>query len=98
MIQNKTGINISLCPWLAENCSRTWLFWQHSNVSDGSSLPDVLIKDSKWTKLYFGEGQAALSFTHLNKDDEGLYTLRMVSRGGISECSAYLFVRGKPLI
>uniref|UniRef100_A0A8U7MW25 Myomesin 2 n=1 Tax=Corvus moneduloides TaxID=1196302 RepID=A0A8U7MW25_CORMO len=54
---------------------------------------DVLIKDSKWTKLYFGEGQAALSFTHLNKDDEGLYTLRMVSRGGISECSAYLFVR-----
>uniref|UniRef100_A0A8C9UEI8 Myomesin 2 n=1 Tax=Serinus canaria TaxID=9135 RepID=A0A8C9UEI8_SERCA len=54
---------------------------------------DVLLKDSKWTKLYFGEGQAALSFTHLNKDDEGLYTLRMVSRGGISECSAYLFVR-----
>uniref|UniRef100_A0A8C3N073 Uncharacterized protein n=1 Tax=Geospiza parvula TaxID=87175 RepID=A0A8C3N073_GEOPR len=54
---------------------------------------DVLLKDSKWTQLYFGEGQAALSFTHLNKDDEGLYTLRMVSRGGISECSAYLFVR-----
>ncbi|NWQ72034.1 MPSF protein, partial [Neopipo cinnamomea] len=54
---------------------------------------DVLIKDSKWTKLYFGEGQAALSFTHLNKDDEGLYTLRMVTRGGISECSAYLFVK-----
>uniref|UniRef100_A0A8B9GB00 Myomesin 2 n=1 Tax=Amazona collaria TaxID=241587 RepID=A0A8B9GB00_9PSIT len=54
---------------------------------------DVLIKDSKWTKLYFGEGQAALSFTHLNKDDEGLYTLRMVTRGGVSEYSAYLFVR-----
>uniref|UniRef100_A0A8C3KCF7 Myomesin 2 n=1 Tax=Calidris pygmaea TaxID=425635 RepID=A0A8C3KCF7_9CHAR len=54
---------------------------------------DVLITDSKWTKLYFGEGQAALSFTHLNKDDEGLYTLRMVTRGGVSEYSAYLFVR-----
>uniref|UniRef100_A0A663EBA5 Myomesin 2 n=1 Tax=Aquila chrysaetos chrysaetos TaxID=223781 RepID=A0A663EBA5_AQUCH len=54
---------------------------------------DVLIKDSKWTKLYFGEGQAALSFTHLNKDDEGLYTLRMVTKGGVSEYSAYLFVR-----
>ncbi|KFV92207.1 M-protein, striated muscle, partial [Eurypyga helias] len=54
---------------------------------------DVLIKDSKWTKLYFGEGQAALSFTHLNKDDEGLYTLRIVTRGGVSEYSAYLFVR-----
>uniref|UniRef100_A0A8C8AYK6 Myomesin 2 n=1 Tax=Otus sunia TaxID=257818 RepID=A0A8C8AYK6_9STRI len=49
--------------------------------------------DSKWTKLYFGEGQAALSFTHLNKDDEGLYTLRMVTKGGVSEYSAYLFVR-----
>ncbi|NWQ78706.1 MPSF protein, partial [Columbina picui] len=54
---------------------------------------DVLIKESKWTKLYFGEGQAALSFTHLNKDDEGLYTLRMVTKGGVSEYSAYLFVR-----
>ncbi|KFO97846.1 M-protein, striated muscle, partial [Calypte anna] len=54
---------------------------------------DVLIKDSKWTKLYFGEGQAALSFTHLNKDDEGLYTLRMITKGGVSEYSAYLFVK-----
>uniref|UniRef100_A0A8C3LGP6 Myomesin 2 n=1 Tax=Chrysolophus pictus TaxID=9089 RepID=A0A8C3LGP6_CHRPC len=54
---------------------------------------DVLIKDSKWTKLYFGEGQAALSFTHLNKDDEGLYTLRMVTKGGVNEYSAFLFVR-----
>uniref|UniRef100_A0A8C2T9J5 Myomesin 2 n=1 Tax=Coturnix japonica TaxID=93934 RepID=A0A8C2T9J5_COTJA len=54
---------------------------------------DVLITDSKWTKLYFGEGQAALSFTHLNKDDEGLYTLRMVTKGGVNECSAFLFVR-----
>lgn len=58
----------------------------------------MLIKDSKWTKLYFGEGQAALSFTHLNKDDEGLYTLRMITKGGVNECSAYLFVRGKVFI
>nr|XP_003215538.1 PREDICTED: myomesin-2 [Anolis carolinensis] len=54
---------------------------------------DVLIKESKWTKPFFGEGQAALSFTHLNKDDEGLYTVRIVSKGGVSEYSAYLFVR-----
>ncbi|XP_048353554.1 myomesin-2 isoform X1 [Sphaerodactylus townsendi] len=54
---------------------------------------DVLIKETKWTKLYFGEGQATLSFSHLNKDDEGLYTLRIVSRGGVSEYSAFLFVR-----
>lgn len=44
--------------------------------------------------MFFGEGQASLSFSHLNKDDEGLYTLRIVSRGGISEHSAFMFVRG----
>ncbi|XP_074803883.1 myomesin-2 isoform X2 [Natator depressus] len=53
----------------------------------------VLIKDSKWTKMYFGEGQAALSFTHLNKDDEGLYTLRIITKGGVTEYSAFMFVR-----
>ncbi|XP_059941943.1 myomesin-2 [Mesoplodon densirostris] len=60
---------------------------------------DVLLKESKWTKMFFGEGQALLSFSHLNKDDEGLYTLRIVSRGGVSEHSAFLFVRdADPLI
>ncbi|XP_061478883.1 myomesin-2 [Rhineura floridana] len=54
---------------------------------------DVLIKESKWTKPFFGDGEASLSFTHLNKDDEGLYTLRIVSKGGVSEYSAFLFVR-----
>ena len=53
------------------------------------ALSDVLVKESKWTKMFFGEGQASL-----NKDDEGLYTLRIVSRGGISEHSAFLFVCG----
>ncbi|XP_012501321.1 PREDICTED: myomesin-2 [Propithecus coquereli] len=60
---------------------------------------DVLVKESKWTKMFFGEGQASLSFSHLNKDDEGLYTLRIVSRGGVSEHSAFLFVRdADPLV
>uniref|UniRef100_A0A452SL41 Myomesin 2 n=1 Tax=Ursus americanus TaxID=9643 RepID=A0A452SL41_URSAM len=60
---------------------------------------DVLLKESKWTKMFFGEGQASLSFSHLNKDDEGLYTLRIVSRGGISEHSAFMFVRdADPLV
>uniref|UniRef100_A0A670YN90 Myomesin 2 n=1 Tax=Pseudonaja textilis TaxID=8673 RepID=A0A670YN90_PSETE len=54
---------------------------------------DVLIKESKWTKPYYGDGQAALSFSHLHKDDEGLYTLRIISRGGVHEYSAFLFVR-----
>lgn len=54
----------------------------------------MLLQESKWTKMFFGEGQASLSFSHLNKDDEGLYTLRIVSRGGVSDHSAFLFVRG----
>lgn len=45
--------------------------------------------------MFFGEGQASLSFSHLHKDDEGLYTLRIVSRGGVSDHSAFLFVRGE---
>lgn len=61
------------------------------------ALADVLVRESQWAKMFFGEGQAALSFSHLNKDDEGLYTLRIVSRGGISEHSAFLFVRGTGL-
>uniref|UniRef100_A0A2K5LGD8 Myomesin 2 n=1 Tax=Cercocebus atys TaxID=9531 RepID=A0A2K5LGD8_CERAT len=60
---------------------------------------DVLVKESKWTKMFFGEGQASLSFSHLHKDDEGLYTLRIVSRGGVSDHSAFLFVRdADPLV
>ncbi|EHB02142.1 Myomesin-2 [Heterocephalus glaber] len=60
---------------------------------------DVLLQESKWTKMFFGEGQASLSFSHLNKDDEGLYTLRIVSRGGVSDHSAFLFVRdADPLV
>ncbi|XP_031296238.1 myomesin-2 [Camelus dromedarius] len=60
---------------------------------------DVLLKESQWTKMFFGEGQASLSFSHLNKDDEGLYTLRIVSRGGVRDHSAFLFVRdADPLV
>ncbi|XP_053511354.1 myomesin-2 [Artibeus jamaicensis] len=60
---------------------------------------DVLLKESKWTRVFFGEGQASLSFSRLSKDDEGLYTLRIVSRGGVSEHSAFLFVRdADPLV
>lgn len=70
------------------------LWWFLKQILHLNALSDVLVKESKWTKMFFGEGQASLSFSHLNKDDEGLYTLRIVSRGGINEHSAFLFVRG----
>ncbi|XP_073531490.1 myomesin-2 isoform X1 [Phyllobates terribilis] len=53
---------------------------------------DVLIKESKWYQLHFGEGRATLTLTHLNKDDEGLYTVRMVTRAGVNQHSGFLFV------
>ncbi|RXM33321.1 Myomesin-2 [Acipenser ruthenus] len=54
---------------------------------------DVRIKESKWAEMKFGAGVARLTLTHLNKDDEGLYTLRMVTKGGSSQHCAYIFVR-----
>ncbi|XP_067840118.1 myomesin-2 isoform X2 [Heptranchias perlo] len=54
---------------------------------------DVEIKKSKWASMHYGECSATLTLPHLNKDDEGLYTLRLITRGGVSQHSAYLFVR-----
>ncbi|XP_023684878.1 myomesin-2 isoform X1 [Paramormyrops kingsleyae] len=53
---------------------------------------DQLLKESKWAKMEAGGGVARLTLPELYKDDEGLYTLRMVTKGGTSEHSAYVFV------
>ncbi|KAJ8364996.1 hypothetical protein SKAU_G00138270 [Synaphobranchus kaupii] len=52
-----------------------------------------LLKESKWAEIKFGGGTAQLTLPHLNKDDEGLYTLRMWTKSGTTEHSAYLFVK-----
>lgn len=44
--------------------------------------------------MYVGGGAAKLTLPHLNKDDEGLYTLRIWTKNGTTEHSAYLFVKG----
>ncbi|XP_039594681.1 M-protein, striated muscle isoform X2 [Polypterus senegalus] len=54
---------------------------------------DVRIRESKWAEIKYGAGVARLTLTHLNKDDEGLYSLRMVTKGGVTEHRAYIFVR-----
>lgn len=43
-----------------------------------------------------GGGVARLTLPHLAKDDEGLYTLRVFTKDGSTEHSAYLFVSGDP--
>lgn len=44
--------------------------------------------------MHVGGGVAKLTLPHLNKDDEGLYTLRIWTKKGTTEHSAYLFVKG----
>uniref|UniRef100_A0A8C2DDM5 Myomesin 2 n=1 Tax=Cyprinus carpio TaxID=7962 RepID=A0A8C2DDM5_CYPCA len=53
---------------------------------------EYLLKESKWVKMESGGGVAKLTLTQLAKDDEGLYTLRMVTKGGDAVHSAYVFV------
>ncbi|KAI4900076.1 hypothetical protein NFI96_019252 [Prochilodus magdalenae] len=55
-----------------------------------------LLKESKWVKMESGGGVAKLTLTHLAKDDEGLYTLRMVTKGGDAVHRAYVFVEDGP--
>ncbi|XP_072533709.1 myomesin-2 [Salminus brasiliensis] len=55
-----------------------------------------LLKESKWAKMESGGGVAKLTLTHLAKDDEGLYTLRMVTKGGDAVHRAYVFVEDGP--
>lgn len=46
--------------------------------------------------MLVGGGAARLILPHLAKDDEGLYTLRVFTKDGSTEHSAYLFVSGDP--
>ncbi|KAL4659860.1 myomesin-2-like [Arapaima gigas] len=60
---------------------------------------DHLLKESEWVEMKCGGGTAKLTLPHLSKDDEGLYTLRMWTKGGTAEHSAYLFVKdASPLV
>lgn len=39
--------------------------------------------------------RAVLTLVHLNKEDEGMYTLRVNTKSGYDTYAAYVFVRGK---
>ncbi|KAM9022411.1 myomesin-1 isoform 1-T1 [Ara ararauna] len=53
----------------------------------------VLITPSKWVQMHWSGERAALTLNHANKEDEGLYTLRVVMGDYYEEYSAYVFVR-----
>uniref|UniRef100_A0A3Q2G1V4 Myomesin-2-like n=1 Tax=Cyprinodon variegatus TaxID=28743 RepID=A0A3Q2G1V4_CYPVA len=57
---------------------------------------DIRLFDSKWVKIETGRGYTTLTLPNLFKDDEGLYTLRMVTKGGTAEHSAFVSVADGP--
>uniref|UniRef100_A0A3P8X4I4 Myomesin 2a n=1 Tax=Cynoglossus semilaevis TaxID=244447 RepID=A0A3P8X4I4_CYNSE len=59
---------------------------------------DKLLKNSKLVEMAVGGGSARLTLPHLAKDDEGLYTIRIFTKDGTAEHSAYLFVSGTETI
>ncbi|XP_029313356.1 M-protein, striated muscle isoform X3 [Cottoperca gobio] len=54
---------------------------------------DVLLSASKWNHMHWSGDRATLTLTHLNKEDEGLYTLRITTKSGYETYSSYVFVR-----
>lgn len=66
------------------------------NVTESPSVivPDVLLSPSKWNHMHWSGDRATLTLTHLNKEDEGLYTLRVTTKSGYETYAAYVFVRG----
>ncbi|XP_068438435.1 myomesin-1 [Clinocottus analis] len=54
---------------------------------------DVLLSPSKWNHMSWSGDRATMTLTHLNKEDEGLYTLRVTTKSGYETYSAYVFVR-----
>lgn len=53
----------------------------------------VPLKDSKWVHTHWSGERATLTLVHLNKEDEGRYTLRVNTKSGFDTYSAYVFVK-----
>uniref|UniRef100_A0A8C2A5T0 Myomesin 1a (skelemin) n=1 Tax=Cyprinus carpio TaxID=7962 RepID=A0A8C2A5T0_CYPCA len=53
----------------------------------------VVLSPSKWVHMHWSGERATLTLVHLNKEDEGLYTLRVNTKSGFDTHSAYVFVR-----
>lgn len=51
------------------------------------------VSSSKWVETHWSGDRATLTFSHLNKEDEGLYTVRVRMGEYYEQYSAYVFVR-----
>lgn len=64
-------------------------------TTNSALLLGVVLDPSKWVQMHWSGQRATLTLIHLNKEDEGLYTLRINTKSGFDSHSAYVFVRGK---
>ncbi|XP_034744104.1 myomesin 1a (skelemin) isoform X2 [Etheostoma cragini] len=53
----------------------------------------VPLKPSKWVHTHWSGERATVTLVHLNKEDEGMYTLRVNTKSGFDTYSAYVFVQ-----
>ncbi|XP_056148751.1 myomesin 1a (skelemin) [Lampris incognitus] len=53
----------------------------------------VALKPSKWVHSHWSGERAMLTLVHLNKEDEGMYTLRVNTKSGFETYSSYVFVQ-----
>ncbi|KAI7809716.1 myomesin 1a (skelemin) isoform X1 [Triplophysa rosa] len=53
----------------------------------------IALSPSKWVTMHWSGERATLTLVHLNKEDEGLYTLRVNTKSGFDSHSSYVFVR-----
>ncbi|XP_057712473.1 myomesin 1a (skelemin) isoform X2 [Corythoichthys intestinalis] len=51
------------------------------------------LKASQWVHTQWAGQRATLTLVHLNKEDEGMYTMRVITKSGYDTYSAYVFVR-----
>ncbi|XP_007456621.1 PREDICTED: myomesin-1 [Lipotes vexillifer] len=51
------------------------------------------VSPSKWVQTHWSGDRATLTFSHLNKEDEGLYTIHVQMGEYYEKYSAYVFVR-----
>lgn len=49
-------------------------------------------------KIHTGRGVTTLTIPNLFKDDEGLYKIRLVTKGGTAEHSAFVSVSGNGIV
>ncbi|XP_069751190.1 myomesin-3 isoform X3 [Narcine bancroftii] len=56
----------------------------------------VLLQESNWLKIETSNLSTTLTLTHIHKEDEGLYTMCLLTQTGYREHSGYVFVRDAP--